>query len=55
VHEADIARLTPFARHHVNMLGRYSFQLPGLAGVCARCASLERTSFGSRAGPRSPG
>ena len=47
--------MSPFVRHHVNMLGRYCFQLPGLPGVCARCASLGRTSFGSRAGPRSPG
>ena len=28
---------------------------PTCPGVCARCASLGRTSFGSRAGPRSPG
>ncbi|MEU4068402.1 Tn3 family transposase [Streptomyces wedmorensis] len=26
----DVARLSPFVRHHVNMLGRYSFQLPDL-------------------------
>ena len=52
--KADVARLSPFVRHHVNMPGRYSFQLPDLPGVCARCASLGRTSFGSRAGPRSP-
>jgi hypothetical protein len=25
---ADVARLSPFVRHHVNMLSRYSFQLP---------------------------
>ncbi|WTF79510.1 transposase [Streptomyces sp. NBC_01594] len=30
--EADVARLSPFVRHHVNMLGRYSFQLPELPG-----------------------
>jgi hypothetical protein len=24
-----VARLSPFVRHHINMLGRYSFQLPG--------------------------
>ena len=40
VHEADVARLSPFVRHHVNMPGRSCFQLPGLPGVCARCASL---------------
>ncbi|MFD9286530.1 hypothetical protein ACFWD7_57295 [Streptomyces mirabilis] len=32
VREADVARLSPFVRHHVNMLGRYSFQLPELPG-----------------------
>ncbi len=30
--EADVARLSPFVRHHVNMLGRYSFRLPDLPG-----------------------
>jgi hypothetical protein len=30
VREQDVARLSPFVRHHVNMLGRYSFQLPEL-------------------------
>ena len=28
----DVARLSPFVRHHVNVLGRYSFQLPDLSG-----------------------
>ncbi|WP_406116485.1 hypothetical protein [Streptomyces sp. NBC_01014] len=28
----DVARLSPFVRHHINMLGRYSFQLPDLPG-----------------------
>jgi TnpA family transposase len=28
----DVARLSPFVRHHINMLGRYSFPLPGLPG-----------------------
>lgn len=32
VRDADAARLSPFVRHHVNMLGRYSFLAPGLAG-----------------------
>jgi hypothetical protein len=32
VREEDVARLSPFVRHHVNMLGRYSFQLPELPG-----------------------
>lgn len=26
------ARLSPFVRHHINVLGRYSFQLPDLPG-----------------------
>lgn len=32
VQDEDVARLSPFVRHHVNMLGRYSFQLPDLPG-----------------------
>lgn len=28
VRDQDVARLSPFVRHHVNMLGRYSFLLP---------------------------
>ncbi|WP_405755686.1 transposase [Streptomyces sp. NBC_01411] len=32
VRDEGVARLSPFARHHVNMLGRYSFQLPDLPG-----------------------
>jgi Tn3 transposase DDE domain len=28
----DVARLSPFVRHHIDMLGRYSFQLPDLPG-----------------------
>lgn len=32
VRDQDVARLSPFVRHHVNMLGRYSFQLPELPG-----------------------
>nr|WP_308124830.1 Tn3 family transposase [Streptomyces sp. NEAU-YJ-81] len=30
VRDEDVARLSPFVRHHSNMLGRYSFQLPEL-------------------------
>jgi len=30
VRDEDLARLSPFARHHINMLGRYSFILPDL-------------------------
>lgn len=32
VREEDVARLSPLVRHHINMLGRYSFQLPELPG-----------------------
>jgi hypothetical protein len=32
VREADVARLSPFVRHHINMPGRYSFSLPDLPG-----------------------
>ncbi|WP_441952333.1 Tn3 family transposase [Nocardia sp. 2TAF39] len=28
VRDEDVARLSPFVRHHINLLGRYSFQLP---------------------------
>ncbi|WP_331723218.1 Tn3 family transposase (plasmid) [Streptomyces sp. NBC_00111] len=32
VRDEDLARLSPFVRHHINVLGRYSFQLPDLPG-----------------------
>ena len=32
VYDEDVARLSPFVRHHINMLGRYSFRLPDLPG-----------------------
>ncbi|MEU6651974.1 Tn3 family transposase [Streptomyces sp. NPDC046900] len=32
IRDEDVARLSPFVRHHINMLGRYSFQLPELPG-----------------------
>jgi TnpA family transposase len=32
VRDEDVARLSPFTRHHINMLGRYSFQLPDSPG-----------------------
>ena len=32
VRDEDVARLSPFVRHHVNVLGRYSFQLTELPG-----------------------
>lgn len=30
VRDEDVARLSPFVRQHINMLGRYSFKLPEL-------------------------
>nr|WP_254878352.1 transposase [Streptomyces sp. NA04227] len=32
VRDEAVARLLPFVRHHIDMLGRYSFQLPDLPG-----------------------
>ncbi|KOU56491.1 transposase [Streptomyces sp. MMG1533] len=32
VRDEDVARLSPFVRHHITMHGRYSFQLPELPG-----------------------
>ncbi len=32
VRDEDVARLSSFVRHHINVLGRYSFQLPDLPG-----------------------
>lgn len=32
VREEDVARLSPFVRHHINMMGRYSFQIPEMPG-----------------------
>ncbi|WNI19679.1 Tn3 family transposase [Streptomyces sp. ITFR-21] len=32
VREEDVARVSPFVRHHINMLGRYSFALPEIPG-----------------------
>jgi hypothetical protein len=32
VREEDVARLSPFVRHHINMMGRYSFQLSEMPG-----------------------
>ncbi len=49
--EAEVARLSPFVRHHVNSLGRYSFQLPGAArGPAAPAASGRRRRPVSRSG-----
>ncbi|MEU6017700.1 hypothetical protein ABZ826_27765 [Streptomyces sp. NPDC047515] len=36
VRDHGVARLSPFARGHVNTLGRYSSQLPELPAGCVR-------------------
>jgi TnpA family transposase len=33
VRDEDLARLSPFVRHHLGVHGRYSFVLPDLAGI----------------------
>ncbi|WP_323181302.1 hypothetical protein [Streptomyces sp. NBC_00154] len=38
-----MARLSPFVRHHINMLGRYSFQLPDLPGGLRRLRDQDAT------------
>ncbi|MCX4649373.1 MULTISPECIES: hypothetical protein [unclassified Streptomyces] len=42
----SVARLSPFVRHHVNMLGRYSFQLPELPGGLRPCGIRTPTTTG---------
>nr|WP_258539662.1 Tn3 family transposase [Streptomyces ipomoeae] len=32
IRDEDVARLPPLVRHHIHMLGRYSFRLPNLPG-----------------------
>jgi hypothetical protein len=32
VRDEDVVRLSPFVRQHINMLGRYSFQLSDIPG-----------------------
>lgn len=32
IRDEDVARLSPFVRHRINVFGRYSFQLPDLPG-----------------------
>jgi TnpA family transposase len=43
VRDQDVARLSPFVRHHVNMLGRYSFLLPEMPGGLRPLRDPERT------------
>ena len=53
VHEADVARLSPFVRHHVNMPGRSCFQLPGLPGGLRPLREPGAGELRGRARPRS--
>lgn len=46
VREEDVARLSPFVRHHINMLGRYSFQLPVLPGGMRPLRNRDATEEG---------
>nr|WP_234442005.1 transposase [Streptomyces sp. NRRL S-1448] len=39
VRDEDVARLSPFVRHHIDMLGRYSFQLRTCPEGCVPCAT----------------
>jgi hypothetical protein len=43
VHEADITRLSPFVRHHVNTLGRSCFHLPDLPGGLRPPGDVQQT------------
>lgn len=56
VRDEDVARLSPFVRHHVDMLGRYSFLLPELPGGLRPLRDPERTevSAEAREGLRAP-
>ncbi|GAA5770384.1 hypothetical protein Aros01_06911 [Streptosporangium roseum] len=56
VRDEDVARLSPFIHAHVHMLGRYSFALPDLPGVCDRWVNpptpmLTRVSAAEVPGP----
>jgi hypothetical protein len=42
VRDEDVARLSPFARKHINVHGRYSFLLPELPGGRPPTAGLRR-------------
>nr|WP_234433578.1 transposase [Streptomyces rimosus] len=49
VRDEDVARLSPFVRHHVTLPGRYSLQLPELPG---RLRPLRDPDAAEEAGPR---
>jgi hypothetical protein len=53
VRDRDVARLSPFVRHHINVLGRYSFQLPELPGGLRPLRDPDSAEDGRR--PRRPG
>ena len=52
--EADVARLSPFVRHHVCSAGPASSS-PTCPGSAPAARAWGGASFGSRAGPRSLG
>lgn len=43
VRDEDVARLSPFVRQHINMLGRYSFKLPELPGGMRPLRDMDAT------------
>lgn len=47
--DEEMAHLSPFVRHRVNVLGRYPFQLPELPGG-RRTGLVRRTWVGSARG-----
>ena len=49
VRDEDVARLSPFVRHHINVLGRYSFHFPTCLAECAPCAIRTPPRIESRA------
>ncbi|MEV6994910.1 hypothetical protein AB0N87_38035 [Streptomyces sp. NPDC093228] len=54
VRDEDVARLSPFVRHHTNMLGRYSFQLPDRPAACVRFTTRTRPTRSDRPWPARP-
>ena len=60
VRDEDVVRLSPFGRHHINVLGRfnvlgrYSFQLPDLPGGLRPLRDPRRTCRGVGAGTQRP-
>jgi hypothetical protein len=49
--DEDVARLSPFVRHHINVLGRYFFQLPSCPAACGPCATSTPPTTSDRLRP----